>query len=960
MNFSKILQSNPIKIFLFFIFILYGCSNYYDIGQDPASVRWKQIKTKNFQIIYPREYEQQAQRVANTLEYAYLYATKMLNRNPKKVSVILHTRTVIPNGLTSWAPKRMEFLTCPPQDIYSQDWLEQLCIHEFRHVIQMDKMNQGFTRLLSLIFGQQATAGILGLFIPSWLLEGDAVCAETGLSNSGRGRVPSFEMPLRAQLLEKKRYFYEKAIFGSYRDFVPDYYILGYHFVAQTRKKYDSLVWSKAINKAAKNPTMITPFNKGLKRITGKRKVKLYKEIFDDLKNEWIEQSKKIDYTDLTIVSPEQKSFTNYQFPHYLNDSLIVAIRSGIDDINRLVTVNKKTKKDEQIFTPGLSLNESMKQSGSLMCWTEIIPHIRWENENYSVIVTYDFKTKKRTYVSKKSRYFAPSISPNGDQIAAVEVSNNNDYSLVILENKKNGKLIKKIPLPNNNFIVTPQWSEVNKIVAIALDGKGKSIVQINPQTAEVKYLIPFTYTEILNPILYKNYILFTGAYSGINNIYTLNILNGEVFQVTSSKFGADFASISHDGDYLIYADYTSNGYVLAEVFFNPENWMPFDKVKDFSIKLYETIAQQENGKVISGNIPTITYPSKSYTKILHLFNFHSWNPGFADLYRDNIYPPAISLYSQNKLSTAFTSLGYRYNMGNATNSFFADFTYKGFFPVFRFVKEIVNNRQDVKKLSDTMIDDHFNKTIRSRSIRYHWREDISIASVSIPFNLSRGKYFKGIIPAFQYTYRKIMMDPNSPVELLPLLSKTLGGTLTFYNQLKTSERDIFPRYAQMISGGYEYDMKGKNYISHFSSSFYFPGAAKHDGFKFYLGWQEKNHLNNYSFSDVINKSRGYIGLNDNNRLYSWSINYFCPLLYPDFHIGSLIYMKRVKSNIFFDHTSIRYENKTKSYPSAGIELTFDVHILRFFSPIQFGFIYAYNFNNKSLHVYPAVSNSLN
>ena len=52
----------------------------------------------------------------------------------------MHTRTAQSNGLVAWAPKRIELFTTPHQQIYSQDWLEQLALHEFRHLVQLDKI----------------------------------------------------------------------------------------------------------------------------------------------------------------------------------------------------------------------------------------------------------------------------------------------------------------------------------------------------------------------------------------------------------------------------------------------------------------------------------------------------------------------------------------------------------------------------------------------------------------------------------------------------------------------------------------------------------------------------------------------------------------------------------------------------------------------------------------------------
>jgi len=145
-----------------------------------------------------------------------------------------------------WAPKRMEIFTCPPQDTYAENWLQQLAIHEYRHVVQIDKLNQGMTKVLTYVFGEQATGAILGLFIPLWLVEGDAVCTETALSNSGRGRLPSFEMKLRAQTLTKINLNYDKAVFGSYKIICPTGIISVIFLLHKLVKNMEAKFWKNA------------------------------------------------------------------------------------------------------------------------------------------------------------------------------------------------------------------------------------------------------------------------------------------------------------------------------------------------------------------------------------------------------------------------------------------------------------------------------------------------------------------------------------------------------------------------------------------------------------------------------------------------------------------------------------------------------------------------------------------
>ena len=199
-------------IFLFLITIsMISRGQYFVTGQDPASIKWKQINTNDFQIIFPQEAEKKALYVASLLEDLVEKGGKNLDWQPKKFSVILHTHSATSNGLVAWAPKRMELYTTSPQDNDAQTWLDHLTTHEFRHVVQLDKMEQGLTRLLNYVFGQQATAVVVGLYLPPWFMEGDAVCTETSLGFSGRGRSPEFEQELRAQIIEKGEFSYDKC-----------------------------------------------------------------------------------------------------------------------------------------------------------------------------------------------------------------------------------------------------------------------------------------------------------------------------------------------------------------------------------------------------------------------------------------------------------------------------------------------------------------------------------------------------------------------------------------------------------------------------------------------------------------------------------------------------------------------------------------------------------------------------
>ena len=272
------------KILLFVAGLLAGMftsAQYFQTGQDPASIRWREIDTKNFRLIFPDYYEAQAQKIAGYLETVYPFGGYSLQHQPGKFPVILHTQTIESNGLVAWAPRRSEFFTTPHQSMYPQDWLKQLALHEFRHMVQIDKINSNMDFLSRFLLGEQGTALVFGVSLPWWFTEGDAVVTETALSNTGRGRDPSFLMQQQALLVEKGRFSYDKAYLGSYRHFIPDHYNLGYYLVGNLRAKYGASLWEELLKNTVRKSF---PVRKTLKRQTGMNHIKQYKIVFDSLK----------------------------------------------------------------------------------------------------------------------------------------------------------------------------------------------------------------------------------------------------------------------------------------------------------------------------------------------------------------------------------------------------------------------------------------------------------------------------------------------------------------------------------------------------------------------------------------------------------------------------------------------------------------------------------------------------
>src|ERR1043166_7534363 len=118
---------------------------------NPTLLRWYQVTTPHFNLLFPRGFEEQAMRMANTLEYIREPEAVSMGVKPRPISIILQNQSSISNAFVTLAPRRSEFYTMPPQNYNSvgtNDWLNLLASHEYRHVVQYQRSIVGFNKAL--------------------------------------------------------------------------------------------------------------------------------------------------------------------------------------------------------------------------------------------------------------------------------------------------------------------------------------------------------------------------------------------------------------------------------------------------------------------------------------------------------------------------------------------------------------------------------------------------------------------------------------------------------------------------------------------------------------------------------------------------------------------------------------------------------------------------------------------
>ena len=259
------------KLLFSALFLVSTCAAFSQhFGGNPPSVKWNQINNAAARIIFPKGLDSVARQVAGIVQQLNTTTQQSIGSKSQKIDILLHNQTTLSNAYVALGPYRSEFYLMPPQNSFtlgSLPWPEQLAIHEFRHVQQNNNFNVGLSKVVRIIFGEEGQALANSLVIPDWFYEGDAVYNETNVSKQGRGRLPFFFNDYRSLWVAKKDYSWMKLRNGSYKDFTPDHYRLGYMLAAYGREKYGDDFWKKVTRDAATYKGLFYPFQKAVKNL---------------------------------------------------------------------------------------------------------------------------------------------------------------------------------------------------------------------------------------------------------------------------------------------------------------------------------------------------------------------------------------------------------------------------------------------------------------------------------------------------------------------------------------------------------------------------------------------------------------------------------------------------------------------------------------------------------------------
>ncbi len=987
-------------------------AQFYVTGDDPGRLKWYSMNTDNFRIIYPEGNDSLAKVYGGNLEKYRRPVSRTSGYLPGgpgklRMPVVLHTWNTS-NGSVAWAPKRMDLFTIPSAyDPEALPWEKMLAIHESRHVTQMQFGLTGAMKPFNWFFGEMFNVLVAVLYPNISTMEGDAVIMETAYSRSGRGRTSDFLNYYRVAFDEGVSRTWNQWRFASQKNYSPNYYALGYMTVGGIRHFYDFPDYmDQAYHLVARRPYKFMGFRSLAKEAAGKKKWNdVFEEITDSMTVIWkAEADARAPYIPMEAVTSEPRLYTDY-ISNIFIDNELYSIKKGHLNTPSLVRISSEGEKRVSAFA---SQTGKLKFHGNRIWWSERLPDERWTMQTKSDIRFIQGKivngkpvwSADQSLGDEKKLLYNPAPSGDGKYLACIEYMIKGGSALVIMD-AYDGSEISSVPAPDGLQLVETTWIG-EKVYATGISDDGYGIY--TSEGGEWKSVLDAQPVMVKDFSSYGSDLVFTCDRTGVNELYHLDPLSGKLTQKTSVRHGGESFAYSPDGKWLYFSSLTVKG---KQIFRTPVDSL-IEREADFSQRheymLAESMTRQEKEAEKKARVcdscpdqdfSGIFSEPVRYRKFPHMFNVHSWAPVYVNVNNimntsfDHIYQ-AASLGAtgiiQNRLSTATGEFGYSahkdpYHPEKWRHSGHARLTYTGLYPVIEASLDF-NDRAAFQynvKGYITESESHISlesKELSSPSIQAKFK-------TYIPFDLSSGGWFKGVIPQLNYTVTNDFMN-NSLVILSSRRSEGfngksytfvgardggnhimqyLSGSLRMYTMLGTSNSCVYPRWGVGLEVGGWANLNAPAYFSPMAYSYiygYVPGFMRSHGIK--LTATSQIRISNAPFGQRVVKilPRGYDNAammssylsNMSGSMVKFTADYAVPVYIGDISILSkFLYVKRMVLTPHFDFTvADPFDSKSPvrgNLWSAGCSLTFNFESVAWISwPCSAGVSASYNGGN--------------
>ncbi len=880
------------SVYILCFFLLYGSGARLQaqvFGGHSLNQGWQQINTARYRVIFPELWQSQGQWVANFLHRIDTVAATSLGPKHKKIDMVLQPFTTRSNGYVSYSPFRSELMVTSPSNIYglgSGNWLEQLAVHEYRHVQQYNNFRVGIARWLYWLYGEDMIAMLNDAAIPNYFWEGDAVYHETRYSNVGRGRTPYFFNGFKALWENNIDLNWMQWRNGSLRKQIPNHYALGYLMTAYGYEKYGDDFWKNITEDAVRFKGLFYSFQRSFR--------KNYQQKYSDFTAEAMAYFRE-QYPQLPDEEKTDAIFESNQYwPYTMNDSMVVFLESRYDALPRFKAYNTQTGKTHSLQWQWISNEQQYHYSAGKIVYSSYTPHPRWNWTTYQDIVLYDIDYDRQRYLTRKGKYFSPALNIAGDKVVAIYQNGSFSGQLHLFRLKDSNiqpvvqeeDTLQYTAILNKDslFYFHPRFIENDEIITTVKDQQGRMSIARIDTAGTHHYLLPFMYAQIGNAYR-RNDTTFTTINVGKRDVLA-GIYRQEIFYL---DHGNDSIHNYYQPDFstgnVQYSRYTVKGLQRQTVSYDSLSW------KSVDLYMYERPADpfrlrslQQPPEKYMVSAATDSFPVKNYPRMGGKFSFYRW----ASAFNDDKY--SLTLEGSNILNNVYGNLFFESNTVYGDAAVGGSVVLGALFPRF------------TMKLQQRFWNSAFDQA-NARTVEWtdtEWGGGFSLPFSWIKKRMSHSVLFQADLTRLYRTYIGESARLYRPVNF-----SNIRFSLQKSAALPLAQQHIQTRWGYFLHG--QADLVPGDYSSHRligQARLYTPGLFRNHSLDLQTVYQFTHHQNMIRFSNQVNFSRGF-DRTTFEKMFKIGTNYHLPIAYPDWGFAHIGFIQRIRTQLYYDHTFV-------------------------------------------------------
>ncbi|MGD8591977.1 MAG: hypothetical protein PVF82_04050 [Gammaproteobacteria bacterium] len=631
------------------------------------------MSTPHFLFHYHDGEQDLANELAVIAERTHSQLSQYFNWIPDSpTQVILTDRMDFANGWATPLPRNtMTLIASPPDEINNledyDNWLEIVFIHEYTHVLHVDKVF-GAPQLLRKIFGRYDFF-FPNAFQPAWILEGIATYIETDdMKHIGRGQNTSFKTLMRMDVehgikpIQQVNQPMVSWPAGTTR------YLYGVYFMNFIRDRYGDEELRNWLHQYSNN--FFWFINTNARKTLGKNFNQLWDEFGIYLEEQFrptIDKIKAAGVTEGTNIS-NAGYFTGY--PRVLPNGDLYYVSNDFASHPKLMVLKKGAGKPSKVTDVEGERFDIHPKAGILMTKIELTKSVNLFSDLYHI----DFDGNE-TRLTKGKRYTYATWSPDGQRIVAVHNDSGNK-ALHLLSS--DGQFIETLWQGSDHEVISqPDWSPDGKsiIAAVWRAGSQWNLEQFSLQTKTWSKLTQTPFIEGQPQYTADGgEVLFVADYNGVFNVMRMDLQSGNTVTLTNLLGGAFSVTPTAHGNGIYYMGINANGhdvYHLPQVHAKPVAIKPVaepsistskNPLKDIQADDGFTAdnAKTANYNGLANLAPTLWTPTFNITNDVAEF-------GVATYGNDPLYRHFYTLYAAYDFNNEITSgqLDYIYDRWN-------------------------------------------------------------------------------------------------------------------------------------------------------------------------------------------------------------------------------------------------------------------------------------------------------